>query len=136
MGPDQGRAFSESASLRRSLMTTANNVNPRAGSSSFMNFSDDDGLESAAGNLMKARPISAAMDLIRSRFTSDEQAETIVRLALDRGRTDEVLNILRTRFPEQEARNIMERLTPAIAGQVGGATAPSAPRIRMVEPTR
>lgn len=129
LGPEEARSFSEGAVLRRSLMTTANNVNPRAGSSSFMNFSDDDGLERAAGNLMKARPISAAMDLIRSRFTSDEQAETIVRLALDRGRTDEVLQILRTRFPDQEAQRIVEQLTPAIAGQSGGATAPRQPRM-------
>lgn len=120
------------AQIGRRMMTTAHNVNPRAGSNTFLNASDGQAA-GGIGNLMRGRPFSAAMDFIRSTGISDEMAENIVEMALDPNQTDEVLQILRTRFPEREARRIIERLTPMIGAQAGGAVAPQQPQIRMVE---
>jgi hypothetical protein len=117
------------------MVETAQNVNPRAGSNTFLNAADNEaGLQAAGvvGNLARGN-IGGAMggvfDMIRSAGFTDDMAERVVRLATDPNRTDEVLEILRTRFPEREAMRIVERLTPAIAGQSGGATAP---QVRMV----
>jgi hypothetical protein len=123
LGPEGAAGLREGGVIGRRLMTTANNVNPRAGSNTVLNASD------GASNLVKGKPLAAALDFIRSRGISDQQAEAIVRLALDPAKTEEAISILAQRMPPQEARRIVSQLTPAIAGQSGAASAPQQPRM-------
>lgn len=131
LGPDDAADLQQGARVGRRMVDTGNNVNPRAGSNTFLNTEDGAarGAGSVVGNLFGGRPLQAiggVVDMIRSVGISDEQAEIIVRLATDPSRTEDVLQILRTRFPEQEARRIVSELTPVIAGQAGAASAPQA----------
>ncbi|MDM8352903.1 hypothetical protein [Brevundimonas diminuta] len=128
LGEEGAASLREGAVIGRRLMTTAQNVNPRAGSNTFLNASDGEA-PSGLGNLARGRPFSAAIDFIRSTGISDEMAENVVEMALDPSQTDELIAILRTRFPEREAFRIVERLTPLLGMQAGGATAPQQPRL-------
>lgn len=129
LGPDGAADLQQGARVGRRMVDTGNNINPRAGSNTFLNAQDGEAMRAGGiiGNVVTGRFGQAAggvIDLIRSAGISDDQAETIVRLATDPSRTEDVLQILRTRFPEQEARRIVEQLTPAISGQAGAASAP------------
>lgn len=138
LGEEGAADLRTGAQVGRRMVETGQNVNPRAGSNTFLNGQDGEQagkVGGVIGNVMRGRfgsAIGGVFDLVRSAGLSDDQAERIVNLATDPSRTDEVLNILRERFPEREARRLMERLTPLIAGQAGGATAPQAPQVRMV----
>lgn len=139
VGPQEGASLREGAQVGRRMIDTAQNINPRAGSNTYLNAEDGNtqAVGGIVGNIARGRPLSAVggvIDMIRSAGISDRQAETIVRLATDPSRTDEALQILRTRFPEQEARRIVSQLTPAIAGQAGAASAPQPAPVRMVGP--
>lgn len=134
LGPDDAADLQQGARVGRRMVDAGNNVNPRAGSNTFLNSQDGEAQRAGGiiGNALTGRFGQAAggvIDLIRSAGISDAQAETIVRLATDPSRTEDVLQILRTRFPEQEARRIVSELTPAIAGQAGAASAPQQPRL-------
>lgn len=139
LGPEGAADLQQGARVGRRMVDTGNNVNPRAGSNTFLNAQDDSAQAAGGivGNLARGRPLQAmggVVDMIRAAGISDEQAEMIVRLATDPSRAEDAIRILRTRFPEQEARRIVSRLTPAIAGQGGAASAPQPPRVRMVGP--
>lgn len=135
LGAGGAQQIQEGAQVGRQLVAAGQNVSPRVGSSSFLNISDN--AQETGGamlNLLRGRPVSAAFDFIRSRGMSDQEAEQIVRLALDPSRTDEVLAILRTRFPEGESLQIVEQLTPILAGQIGSSQAQRQPRLVGPEP--
>ena len=129
LGPEGAADLQQGARVGRRMVDAGNNVNPRAGSNTFLNSQDGEAQRAGGiiGNALTGRFGQAAggvVDLIRSAGISDDQAELIVRLATDPNRTEDVLQILRTRFPEQEARRIVSELTPMIAGQAGAASAP------------
>jgi len=129
LGPEGAADLQQGAQVGRRMVSAGNNVNPRAGSPTFMNAQDEGAMQAGtiAGNLFGGRPLQAiggVMDVIRSAGISDDQAEMIVRLATDPARTDDVLQILRTRFPDQEARRIVSELAPFLAAQAGAASAP------------
>jgi hypothetical protein len=129
LGPEGATDLQQGAQVGRRMVSAGANVNPRAGSPTFLNAQDEGAMQASgiAGNLFSGRPLQAlggVWDVIRSAGISDDQAEMIVRLATDPDRVDDVLQILRTRFPEQEARRIVSQLTPAIAAQSGGSSVP------------
>ena len=129
LGPEGAADLQQGAQVGRRMVSAGNNVNPRAGSPTFLNAQDSGAMQAGtiAGNLFGGRPLQAiggVVDLFRSVGISDDQAEMIVRLATDPARTDDVLQILRTRFPDQEARRIVSELTPVIASQAGAGAAP------------
>lgn len=129
LGPDGAADLQQGAQVGRRMVSAGNNVNPRAGSPTFLNAQDSGAMQAGtiAGNLFGGRPLQAiggVVDLFRSVGISDDQAEMIVRLATDPARTDDVLQILRTRFPDQEARRIVSELTPVLASQAGAGAAP------------
>lgn len=129
LGPEGAADLQQGARVGRRMVDAGNNVNPRAGSNTFLNTQDGAvrGAGGVVGNLFGGRPLQAiggVVDMIRSAGISDDQAEIIVRLATDPSRTEDVLQILRTRFPEQEARRIVSELTPVIASQAGAGAAP------------
>lgn len=130
LGAEGAASLREGAQVGRRMLMTGANVNPRGGSNTYLN--NQDGVQGAA-NLLRGRPIQAAMDFIRSRGMSDAQAEEIVALALDPNRTDEAIEMLATRFAPAEARRLVEQLTPMLAIQSSAATSPRPP-VRMVGP--
>lgn len=138
LGPEGAADLQQGARVGRRMVDAGNNVNPRAGSNTYLNAQDENAqaVGGIVGNLASGRPMQAlggVVDLIRSAGMSDDQAEAIVRLATDPARAEQALQILRTRFPEQEARKIMSQLTPVIAAQAGASSAPQ-PQVRMVGP--
>jgi hypothetical protein len=102
-----------------------------------MNNQDGEALKAGniVGNFLTGRfgeAIGGAIDLLKSRGMSDQQAETLISLATDPSRTDEVLSILRQRgFSQQESLRLVERMVPQLSGAAGAARAPQQPRIRM-----
>lgn len=146
--PRQGPRYIGASELRRGaqvgkdLLQTGRNVNPRQGSESILNSVDQNGLDAAGavgGNALMGRWGQAArsgMDWLRSRGMSDQEAEQIVKLALDPARTDEVIRLLTQRLgPEggKAAAAQLRVLNPALAGEAGGAQArPERPRVSMV----
>jgi hypothetical protein len=140
LGQDGADNLREGARVGRLMTGTGNNVNPRAGSNTFLNNQDGASINqigSVVGNVLSMRPVSAiggVIDLFRAAGISDDMAERAVRIALDEGRTDEVINIIRQRLPEPEARRLISQISPVLAGQGGGSTAPQPPR--MVEAPR
>lgn len=128
LAPDEAATLQRGAQVGRQLVATAQNVNPRAGSNTFLNFADE-GAPSAGivGNVMRGRFLSAAggaLDVIRGAGISDDQAERIVALALDPARTDEAIEILSTRLAPGVAQRTVAALrqaaNPVISTRVGG----------------
>jgi len=137
LGKEGADELRQGAEVGRQLMMTGHNVNPRAGSNTFLNSQDGEAQKAGniAGNVLTGRfgeAIGGAIDLLKSRGMSDQQAETLISLATDPSRTDEVLSILRQRgFGEQESLRLVERMVPQLSGAAGAAQAPQQPRIRM-----
>lgn len=137
LGQEGADELRQGAGVGRQLMMTGHNVNPRAGSNTFLNSQDGEAQKAGniVGNVLTGRfgeAIGGAIDLLKSRGMSDEQAETLISLATDPSRTDEVLSILRQRgFGQQESLRLVERMVPQISGAAGAAQAPQQPRIRM-----
>lgn len=137
LGQEGADELRQGAVVGRQLMMTGHNVNPRAGSNTFLNSQDGEAQKAGniVGNVLTGRfgeAIGGAIDLLKSRGMSDEQAETLIRLATDPSRTDEVLSILRQRgFGQQESLRLVERMVPQLSGAAGAAQAPQQPRIRM-----
>jgi hypothetical protein len=135
LGPAGAEDLREGGRVGRMMTGTANNVNPRAGSNTALNTQDGASINqigSVVGNIVSLRPLSAlggVIDLFRSAGISDELAERAVRVALDEGRADDIIRIARERLPEPEANRLISQLTPILAGQSGGATAPQQPRM-------
>lgn len=117
LGPAGADSLRQGAQAGRRLLMTGNNVNPRGGSNTNLNASDSDAGRGAF-NLIRGRPVEAAMDFLRSRGMDDEMAEEIVNISLDPSRTDEVLRMLSRRYGPTESRRIIERLTPYFSGQL------------------
>lgn len=137
LGQEGADELRQGAGVGRQLMMTGHNVNPRAGSNTFLNSQDGEAQKAGniVGNVLTGRfgeAIGGAIDLLKSRGMSDQQAETLISLATDPSRTDEVLSILRQRgFGQQESLRLVERMVPQISGAAGAAQAPQQPRIRM-----
>ncbi|MBB4799661.1 hypothetical protein HNP32_003421 [Brevundimonas bullata] len=137
LGQEGADELRQGAGVGRQLMMTGQNVNPRAGSNTFLNSQDGEAQKAGniVGNVLTGRfgeAIGGAIDLLKSRGMSDQQAETLISLATDPSRTDEVLSILRQRgFSQQESLRLVERMVPQLSGAAGAAQAPQQPRIRM-----
>lgn len=137
LGQEGADELRQGAGVGRQLMMTGHNVNPRAGSNTFLNSQDGEAQKAGniVGNVLTGRfgeAIGGAIDLLKSRGMSDQQAETLISLATDPSRTDEVLSILRQRgFSQQESLRLVERMVPQLSGAAGAAQAPQQPRIRM-----
>lgn len=137
LGHEGADELRQGAGVGRQLMMTGHNVNPRAGSNTFLNSQDGEAQKAGniVGNIVTGRfgeAIGGAIDLLKSRGMSDQQAETLINLATDPSRTDEVLSILRQRgFSQQESLRLVERMVPQLSGVAGAAQAPQQPRIRM-----
>jgi hypothetical protein len=138
MGRAGAEDLRQGGQVGRSALETGRNVNPRAGSNTFLNQQDGGEINqvgSVVGNLMRGRPLSAlggVVDLFRSAGISDDMAEQMVRVGLQSG-PDEVLAILRTRMGEPEARRLVSQITPMLAAQSGMSQAP-VQQPRMVGP--
>lgn len=137
LGQEGADELRQGAGVGRQLMMTGHNVNPRAGSNTFLNSQDGEAQKAGniVGNVLTGRfgeAIGGAIDLLKSRGMSDQQAETLISIATDPSRTDEVLAILRQRgFGQQESLRLVERMVPQLSGAAGAAQAPQQPRIRM-----
>ena len=138
MGRPGAEDLRQGGQVGRAALETGRNVNPRAGSNTFLNQQDGGEINqvgSVVGNLMRGRPLSAlggVVDLFRSAGISDDMAEQMVRVGLQSG-PDEVLAILRTRMGEPEARRLVSQITPMLAAQSGMSQAP-VQQPRMVGP--
>jgi hypothetical protein len=130
LNPAEAQRLQRGGQVGRQLVSTAQNVNPRAGSNTFLNFADGEEMAGGGviGNVLRRRFLTAAgaaLDLMRSRGISGDQADRIVSLALDPARTDEAIQILSTRLsPGVAARTvqaIQRAANPAISAQMGAA---------------
>ena len=134
LGPEVAADLREGGQVGRRMIETGRNVNPRAGSNTYLNTQDGDAkaVGGIIGNIVRMRPLEALggiVDMLQSQGISDNQAELIVEMALDPARVDEAMTILTTRLGPVQSRRLIERLTPNLAGQSTNA------QIRMVEPT-
>jgi hypothetical protein len=138
MGRAGAEDLRQGGRVGRAALETGRNVNPRAGSNTFLNQQDGNEINqvgSVIGNLARGNPLAAVgglFDLFRSAGISDDMAEQMVRVGLQSG-PDEVLAILRTRMGEPEARRIVSQMTPILAAQ-SGMNQPPVQQPRMVGP--
>lgn len=138
MGRAGAEDLRQGGRVGRMALETGRNVNPRAGSNTFLNEQSGNEINqvgSVIGNLARGNPLAAiggVFDLFRSAGISDDMAEQMVRVGLQSG-PDEVLAILRTRMGEPEARRLVSQITPILASQSGMSQAP-AQQPRMVGP--
>ncbi len=138
MGRAGAEDLRQGGRVGRMALETGRNVNPRAGSNTFLNQQDGNEINqvgSVIGNLARGNPLAAiggVFDLFRSAGISDDMAEQMVRVGLQSG-PDEVLAILRTRMGEPEARRLVSQITPILAAQSGMSQAP-AQQPRMLGP--
>lgn len=93
----------------------AENVNPRAGSSSILNALDTANLAGVGDVVRDVRsvmrnPLTGPLEVIANRFASrgfnNQEAEQLVRLAIDPARTNELIDLLSQRMSRREARNL------------------------------
>lgn len=93
----------------------AENVNPRAGSSSILNAHDTANLAGVGDVVRDVRsvmrnPLTGPLEVIANRFASrgfnNQEAEQLVRLAIDPARTNELIDLLSQRMSRREARNL------------------------------
>lgn len=107
IGVDADRLQQRSQAELRNL-TQAQRASPRIGSESSLNLQD----AGDAAGLMGAfrRPVSAAagavMNRIRARGFNNDEADAIIRAAIDPKRTQEVIDILSQRMSRREARGL------------------------------
>lgn len=107
IGVDADRLAQRSEAEVRAV-TQAQRASPRIGSESSLNLQD----AGDAAGLMGAvrRPVTAAagaiMNRVRARGFNNDEADAVIRAAIDPNRTQEVIDILSQRMTRREARSL------------------------------
>lgn len=141
MGPQRAGRFQEGLRMEGDALQNAQQVAPGRGSPSHLNISDEARLEGAvslgrqvASQGFTRAALSQGMDWLRSRGISDDQAEAIVRMAIDPQQTDQAIALIAQRLGEGEARQFLQwrnaALIAAASGTMGARTAPEDPQGR------
>lgn len=117
LGPDGARRLANGMRAEADALEAARQINPRAGSNTALNQQD---AANAAGEAIGAvRDIATAnlpgigvriLTRLQSRGFSDDQADAIVRAAIDPTQTDALIAMLSERMSRRDARNLARQI--------------------------
>lgn len=133
VGPARARRLEQGMRMEARAVQNARSVQPSAGSSTFLNAADNNALSEAAG--MGAAAIqgrwgavaSRAVGLWKSRGVSDQDAERLVRVAIDPSQTDATIAAIAQRLDPQSRRQLYDLRNAALIGATASATTLPAP---------
>jgi hypothetical protein len=137
IGPDRAQRLEQGMRLEARAIANAMDVNPKGGSSTFLNLENEDKLREAGGVAMdviqgnKIGLIGRVFEAMKKRGMTDEQIEELVRVSIDPNTTKENIEAIARALGPEGARPWLElRNSALIAAPVAlGASASMSPAL-------
>jgi len=137
IGPDRAQRLEQGMRLEARAVANAMDVNPKGGSSTFLNLENEDKLREAGGVAMdviqgnKIGLIGRVFEAMKKRGMTDEQIEELVRVSIDPNTTKENIEAIARALGPEGARPWLElRNSALIAAPVAlGASASMSPAL-------
>lgn len=129
IGPERAQRLETGMAMEARAVRNAQDVQPRAGSSTYLNLENDQTLQQAGGVLqdvmsLNLRGLAArGVDAWRRRGLSDDQIEELIRTAIDPNQTDAAIEAIARAIGPEGARPLIELRNAALVG--GAATLPA-----------
>jgi hypothetical protein len=137
IGPDRARRLEQGMRLEARAVSNAMDVNPRGGSSTFLNLENEDKLREAGGVAMdviqgnKIGLIGRVFEAMKKRGMTDEQIEELVRVSIDVDTTEDNIQAIARALGPEGARPWLELRNAALASAPAalGASAAMSPAL-------
>lgn len=131
MGPERAGQFQNAMRTEAQAVENAGAIAPSRGSPTYLNAADGQQAEGVARigqQLLRRDVVGFLMDRWRARGMNDREAEALVRIATDPGRTDEAIQIIARRLGPEEAQQFLNWRNAAMVGALsaGASGAPAA----------
>lgn len=127
LGPDRAQRLQGGMRLEARAVENASAIAPRSGSTTFLNAADEANASQAlsVGRQIMNRDFAGlaakAYDRFRSRGLSDQQAEQVVRMAIDPNQTDAAIQAIAQRLAPAERQEFLALRNAALVS-AGAAT--------------